>query len=80
MNILLIIGGIFAFAYTLNSLLSVISNKKMRTRMKTKEEHLRKVGITPYGSTLSHGMYVNTKTNELKADQKQSVMWFKRLI
>lgn len=80
MSILLIIISIVGASVAVNFALYALSDKKQRTAMKYKESNLKKAGITPYGSTLSHGMYINTKTNKLMQDQKESIMWFKRLV
>jgi hypothetical protein len=80
MSVLLIIFSIAGLALAANFFLYAISDSKQRSGMKNKELNLEKAGISPYGSTLSHGMCINTKTNKLVADQKESVMWYKRLV
>lgn len=80
MSVLLIIISIAGLAIAANFLLYSISDSKQRNKMKRKEINLEKAGISPYGSTLSHGMCINTKTNRLVADQKESAMWYQRLV
>ena len=58
---------------------SIVGDHKLRKKMKSTEKNLEKAGIHPFGSTLSHGMYVNKKTRKIKADQKHSTIWYKRL-
>ena len=48
--------------------------------MKKVESKLGKAGVTPSGSTLTHGMYIDQDSGELVADQKPSAVWYKRLI
>jgi lipopolysaccharide export LptBFGC system permease protein LptF len=80
MSVFLIIISIVSLSVAVNYFLYALADSKQRDGMKQKEINLKKAGITPYGSTLSHGMYINTKTNKLVADQKESVMWYKRLV
>jgi hypothetical protein len=80
MSVLLIIISIACLALAANYFLYTISDSKQRSGMKLKEVALDRAGINPYGSTLSHGMCINTKTNKLVSDQKESVMWYQRLV
>lgn len=80
MSTLLIILTIIGLTLASNILYSAIWNQNQRKQMKEIENNLRRAGITPYGSTLSHGMCIDTKTNRLISDQKESIMWYKRLI
>lgn len=59
---------------------SIVADERQRNKMKAVEDKLDKAGVTPSGSTLSHGMYVNKSNGELVADQKPSAVWYKRLI
>ncbi len=80
MYTILIVSVIAFFAVLLNTILTVIGDDKQRKNMIKKENQLKEANISPYGSTLSHGMAINRKTNKLVADQKPSIMWYKRLI
>jgi hypothetical protein len=80
MSILLIIISIACLSIGANYVLYAFSDSKQRNGMKQKENNLKKAGITPFGSTLSHGMCINTTNNKLVADQKESVVWYKRLV
>jgi len=51
-----------------------------RMRMKKKESNLNKIGVTAYGSTLSHGMVYDKISKKIKGDQKESLMWYRRLL
>lgn len=64
----------------LNQLFSIVSDDKQRNKMQVVENKLEKAGVTPSGSTLSHGMYIDKNTNKLVADKKASAVWYKRLI
>ncbi|PMG77315.1 hypothetical protein BCU84_10925 [Shewanella sp. 10N.286.51.B7] len=80
MPTILIILTVIGFTIAANIFISAFWNHNQRNKMKKKESDLRKAGITPYGSTLSHGMCIDTRTNKLISDQKESIMWYKRLI
>lgn len=80
MTIFIIIVSITGIAIATNQFLYAISDSKQRKDMNRREEILRNAGVTPYGSTLSHGMCINQRTGELVADQKQSTVWYKRLV
>lgn len=77
LTIILSITGLFiAVFFLLDFIGEVIQRRKINKNDKALREH----GVTPYGSSLAHGMCINTKTNELVADQKPSIMWYKRLL
>ncbi|WP_339087314.1 hypothetical protein [Shewanella chilikensis] len=80
MSTLLVILSAVSITIAINFLFSAHWNKRQRNNMKAKEKNLRRAGITPYGSTLSHGMCIDTRTNTIVSDQKESIMWYKRLI
>lgn len=79
MYLLYVIVAIISLSFLLNQLFTIFDDYKQRQKMKSVEQKLEKAGVTPYGSTLSHGMYINTSKNKLVADQKQSAVWYKRL-
>lgn len=80
MNLLIVVLSIVVLAVALNQLISILDDRNQRKKMKHVEQNLEKAGVTAYGSTLSHGMYIDKRTNQLSADQKLSVVWYKRLI
>jgi len=59
---------------------TLFEDHKQRKEMKAVEKDLLEAGVHPYGSTLSHGMYVNKDTGQIETDQKHSSVWFKRLL
>lgn len=75
-----IIGIFAAGIYIAYVVLTALRDVRLRMKMKKREKQLRDAGVTPYGSTLSHGICVNKKTGKFKADQRESLMWYKRLI
>lgn len=76
----IIVMSLVGLTIAVNLLFSALWNQGQRKKMKAKEYNLRRAGITPYGSTLSHGMCIDTNTNKIVSDQKESIMWYKRLI
>ncbi|MCG7566564.1 hypothetical protein FIU82_01775 [Pseudoalteromonas sp. THAF3] len=80
MYILYILIALVGLTLTLNQVFSIVADERQRNKMKAVEDKLDKAGVTPSGSTLSHGMYVNKSNGELVADQKPSAVWYKRLI
>lgn len=80
MYILYILIALIGLTLALNQAFSIFSDERQRARMKKVEKKLGKAGVTPSGSTLSHGMYIDQKSGELVADQKPSAVWYKRLI
>lgn len=60
--------------------LKIWSDIQTRNKMTKKEAKLRKKGVSPFGSTLAHGMVYNKKTGKIQPDQKESITWYRRLI
>lgn len=75
-----IVIALIGVTITLNQLFSIVADDKQRNKMQAVEKRLEKAGVTPSGSTLSHGMYIDKSTNRLVADKKPSAVWYKRLI
>ena len=76
-QIIISIIGLFITAFFILDFMSeAIQNYKINKN----DRALRDNGITPCGSSLAHGMCVNRKTGELVSDQKESIMWYKRLL
>lgn len=71
---------LFATFVVVTSVYFTLHDSATRKRMKAKEDTLNNIGVTAYGSTLSHGMVYHKKTEEIKADQKESLMWYRRLL
>ncbi|MBB1302602.1 hypothetical protein PULV_a2715 [Pseudoalteromonas ulvae UL12] len=80
MYILYTLIAFIGLTIALNQAFSIFSDSKQRNKMKKVESKLGKAGVTPSGSTLSHGMYIDQDSGELVADQKPSAVWYKRLI
>lgn len=76
-TVLLLIVALGLAVYTI---VSVWNDVSLRIRMKRKERELREAGVTPYGSSLSHGMYIDNNTGEICSDSKESLIWYKRLL
>lgn len=68
-----------AIAYTFYITVSFVINRSRKKMMKKRDEQLRDEGVSPYGSSLSHGMYVN-RDGKIVSDQKESLIWYKRLL
>ncbi|AEF05215.1 hypothetical protein C7Y69_10900 [Alteromonas sp. KS69] len=52
---------------------------RLQSKMKRREDELRKVGVTPSGSGLCHGMKLNHNKSGVIKDQKKSSAWYSRL-
>ena len=76
-SIVLVIFAIGLFLYTI---ISSYTEVALRRKMKKREKFLREAGISPHGSSLSHGMCIDKKTKKIHSDQKESYIWYKRLI
>lgn len=75
-----IIGIFGSLIFIFYSLATSARDVRLRLKMKKRERQLRATGVTPSGSTLSHGICINKKTKRFKTDQQESLMWYKRLI
>lgn len=79
MDVIPLLLFLTAFAYTFYVTVKFIINNKRKRMMKKREQQLRDEGVSPYGSSLSHGMYVDQNGN-INSDQKASLIWYKRLL
>lgn len=78
MSAYLAIAVLLLITYFGNKFYDIYSDAKQRKKMKKRELELSKERITPAGSTLSHGMYVD-ENGELVADEKETLAWYKQL-
>lgn len=76
-SIIFIIVAIGLFLFTVISFYTEFS---LRKKMKNREKLLKKSGISPHGASLSHGMCIDKNTNKIVSDQRESSIWYKRLI
>lgn len=70
----IIVSALFAYAA-----LQVMYAYKKHQMIK-KQEKLYKSGDGPFGSSLCHGMVLNSKKNGVKADSRKSSAWYSRLV
>jgi len=75
----LIIIGIILFAICFTFIANIISDYIMRKDIAKKEILLANCGIKHSGSTLTHGMCINSK-GDLVGVEFKNVNWYKRLI
>ena len=52
---------------------------RLQSKMKRREDELKKAGVTPSGSGLCHGMKLNHNKSGVIKDQKKSSAWYSRL-
>lgn len=78
MSVYLAIGILVLVTYFGNKFYDIHADAKQRKKMKKRELELSRERITPAGSTLSHGMYVD-ENDELVADEKETLAWYKQL-
>ena len=79
-NLEIIIGSIVLITYVISQICSLIADRRQRNKMKAVEKRLHNAGVTPYGATLTHGMYLDLDKDCIVQDQKESVAWYRRLI
>ncbi|MCJ8313396.1 MAG: hypothetical protein MJK11_10570 [Pseudomonadales bacterium] len=77
--VFLALAGLTLFLFLLNVLIG-ISDISQWLRMKKKEKAFLAAGITPSGSTLSHGLCIDLETGELVSDEKETLEWYRRLL
>jgi len=80
MSVWSIVFIVFAIGLLLYTAISLYTEIALRVKMKKREKLLREAGVSPHGSSLSHGMCINEKTGKIESDQKESYIWYKRLI
>ncbi len=80
MSLISVLLIIVALGYFIYSVVTFASDLKIRSGMKRVENELYEDGVSPKGSSLSHGMKINTLTGCIHHDEKQSLIWYKRLL
>lgn len=81
MNLISVFLLLAAFGVLIYAAVSHWNDSNRRKKMKQKEAVLiNEQGVSPHGATLSHGMCENLSTGELVHDQKESLLWYKRLL
>lgn len=69
-----IVSALFVYAA-----LQVMYAYKKHQMLKN-EQTLYRSGDGPFGSSLCHGMVLNSEKNGVKADSKKSSAWYSRLV
>lgn len=74
-----LIIGIVLFSIVLNYFLMKVMDYRMIKKIEKNEKVLENCGVKPSGSTLTHGMCINSN-GDLVGTESKNLNWYKRII
>ncbi len=77
LSVALGIAALGVFAYLA---LKLAGEWQLRNKMVKRAHHLKRQGVEPAGSSLSHGMCLDKQSARIVPDQMESLVWYKRLM
>ncbi len=79
MQLLAIVFLIGITSYAIYRTARLIRTRRRMKFMERKENALKEAGVTPYGSSLSYGVSIDSDGRYVH-ESKQSLIWYKRLL